>query len=107
MHKEEAIESRLVEMAKDRPRFGYQRLCVLLRKEGIVANHKRTYRLYKIGNLILRRKGRKRLAAISLEPLAQLVKANQMWAMDVVHDTLTNERKFRTLDFVDAYTREY
>src|SRR5438045_1059361 len=41
-----AIERRLVALAATRPRFGYRRLGVLLRREGYLANHKRVYRLY-------------------------------------------------------------
>lgn len=100
------VESKLVELAAKRPRFGYRRLAVLLRREGYPANHKRVYRLYKLGNLALRRKGRKRLASVARVPLAQPVRANQMWAMDFVHDTLADGRKFRTLNIVDVYTRE-
>lgn len=100
------VEAKLVELAAKRPRFGYRRLAVLLKREGYPANHKRVYRLYKQGNLALRRKGRKRLASIARVPLAQPVKANQMWAMDFVHDTLSDGRKFRTLNIVDVYTRE-
>ena len=101
-----AIETRLVELAAKRPRFGYRRLGVLLRREGYVANHKRVYRLYKQGNLALRRKRSKRLASVSRVPLAQPTRANQVWAMDFVHDTLADGRKFRTLNIVDVYTRE-
>lgn len=100
------VETRLVELAAKRPRFGYRRLAVLLRREGYPANHKRIYRLYKQGNLALRRKGRKRLASVSRVPLAQPVRANQLWAMDFVHDTLADGRKFRTLNIVDVFTRE-
>src|SRR5438876_171639 len=106
VQKEAVVQSRLVELARERPRFGYRRLGVLLRREGLVANHKQIYRLYKIGNLALRRKGRKRLASISRVPLAQPSKPNQVWAMDFVHDTLASGRKFRTLNVVDVYTRE-
>jgi putative transposase len=103
---EAAVESRLVELARERPRFGYRRLGVLLRREGLVANHKRVYRLYKMSNLALRRKSRKRLASVSRVPLAQPACPNQVWAMDFVHDMLVDGRKFRTLNIVDVYTRE-
>jgi putative transposase len=100
------VEARMLELAAKRPRFGYRRLAVLLKREGYPANHKRIYRLYKQGNLALRRKGRKRLASVSRVPLAQPVKANQVWAMDFVHDMLADGRKFRTLNVVDVFTRE-
>lgn len=106
VHKEEAVQSRLVELARERPRFGYRRLGVLLRREGLVANHKQVHRLYKLNELALRRKHRKRLASVSRVPLAQPARPNQVWAMDFVHDTLASGRKFRTLNVVDVYTRE-
>lgn len=77
---EAAVQSRLVELAKERPRFGYRRLGVLLRREGYIANHKRVYRLYKKDNLALRRKDRKRLASVSRVPLPQPNRPNQVWA---------------------------
>src|SRR5689334_10196922 len=49
------IRARLKELAKLRPRFGYKRLHVLLRREGVVANLKRVYRLYREERLMVRR----------------------------------------------------
>lgn len=87
---EKAVESRLVELAKERPRFGYRRLGVLLRREGFVTNHKRVYRLYKLGDLALRRKGRKRLASVSRAPLVQPVNQQELtkcgrWTSCMIH----------------------
>jgi putative transposase len=44
---DEALQTRLRELAAQRPRFGYRRLHVLLRRAGIVVNHKRVERLYR------------------------------------------------------------
>jgi len=101
-----AITTRLLALAALRPRFGYRRLGVLLRREGYVANHKRVYRLYRQSHLALRRRHHKRLAAFSRVPLLMPVRANQVWAMDFMQDALVNGRKFRTLNVVDVYTRE-
>jgi len=38
------IRERLKAIALERRRFGYRRLGLMLRREGIVANHKRVYR---------------------------------------------------------------
>lgn len=100
------IEKRLVALAAIRPRFGYRRLGVLLRREGYLVNHKRVYRLYQQSHLALRRKDRKRLATLRRIPRAAPVRANQLWAMDFMQDTLADGRKFRTLNVVDVYTRE-
>src|SRR5262249_62173340 len=40
------LRMRLRELAAARPRFGYRRLTILLRREGWPGNHKRGYRVY-------------------------------------------------------------
>ena len=55
------LRQRLLELAAERKRFGYQRLHVLLRREGFPVNVKRIYRLYKEEGLSVRKRIRKRL----------------------------------------------
>ncbi len=40
-----AIVQRMLELVKERPRFGYRRIWALLRREGWQVNRKRVYRL--------------------------------------------------------------
>jgi len=51
----EELRQRLRELARERPRYGYQRLWALLRREGCVVNHQRVYRLYCEEGLKLRK----------------------------------------------------
>lgn len=58
---DDALRVRMRELAAERRRFGYRRLHVLLRREGLVRNPKRTQRLYREEGLTVRkRRGRKR-----------------------------------------------
>jgi len=41
------LRSRLRELAQQRRRFGYRRLHILLRRDGITISHKKTQRLYR------------------------------------------------------------
>lgn len=59
---DEDVRDRLRALATERPRFGYRRLCVLLRREGLEINHKRVFRLYSEEGLTVRKKRRKRLS---------------------------------------------
>lgn len=59
----EGFRERMLELAAERPRFGYPRLHVLLRREGFPVSRKRTYRVYREEKLQVRRKRRKRIAA--------------------------------------------
>ncbi len=95
------------ELAQQRRRFGCPRLHVMLKREGLVVNHKRTERIYREEGLMLRkrRKSRKRGAVLRVEmPLAE--RANQRWSMDLVSDSLSGGRRFRVLTIVDDYSRE-
>ena len=51
---DEALRTRLRELAAERRRFGYRRLHVLLRREGLVLNRKRSQRLYREEGLTVR-----------------------------------------------------
>lgn len=100
------LRTRLRELAAARPRFGYQRLHLLLRRDGLVVNHKRGYRLYREERLLVRpHRGRKH-AAVPRVPLVTPTQPNERWGMDFIHDACADGRRFRCLTMVDEYTRE-
>jgi putative transposase len=96
----------LRDRAAERPRFGYRRLHVLLRRDGWHVNHKLVHRIYRDEGLAVRRKRRKRLASAArvYRPIA--TRPDQRWQMDFVSDSLADGRRFRTLNVVDSFTRE-
>lgn len=100
------VRQRLRELAEERPRWGYRTLCDLLRREGLRANHKRIYRLYKLDGLALRRRRRKKVARTRREPLELPTRPNERWSMDFMSDQLADGRRFRTLNVIDEFTRE-
>ena len=48
------LRRRIGEIAMARPRFGYQRIYILLRREGWSVNHKRVHQLYCLEGLQVR-----------------------------------------------------
>ena len=54
-----SLRERLIALAREKPRFGYRRLHMLLGREGEQVNHKRVHRIYREAGLALRRKKRK------------------------------------------------
>lgn len=101
-----ALREKLRELAHQRRRFGYRRLHILLRREGITINRKKTQRLYREEGLtVRRRKGRKRAVGARMPPPV-LALPNQRWSLDFVHDQLVTGRRFRVLNIVDDVTRE-
>ena len=100
-----AVRQELIALARQKPRYGYRRLGVLLGRRGYRVNHKRLYRIYCQEHLAVRRLKRKRLARPAV-PVATLSRANQEWSMDFVMDGLATGRALRLLTMVDNYTRE-
>lgn len=100
------LTSRMVAIAAQKRRYGYRRIHVLLRREGWLANHKRVWRLYSQAGLSVRKRRRKRIAAVERTPRPLPTGPNQSWSMDFVSDGLAYGRRFRCLNVVDDYTRE-
>jgi len=98
--------SRLRELAQQRSRFGYRRLHILLRRDGITIDRKNSQRLYREKGLTVRcRKGQRR-AVVARAPAPVLALPNQRWSLDFVHDQLATGRRFRIFDIVDNVTRK-
>lgn len=101
-----ALRRRLGELAAARKRFGYRRLYLLLRREGVVVNHKCIYRIYREEGLSLRRRKRKRVASEVRTPASAATRADEVWSLDFVSDALGPGRRLRMLTLVDTFTRE-
>ncbi|HEX4650509.1 MAG TPA: IS3 family transposase [Granulicella sp.] len=101
-----AIRERLRALAAERRRFGYRRLHILLRREGLRLNHKRLFRLYREERLGVRKRGGRKRALGSRAPMALPQGPNQRWSLDFVSDALACGRRFRVLAVVDDFTRE-
>lgn len=93
------------ELADEKRRYGVERLHVLLRREGLVINHKRTERIYREEQLSLRDKRKKKSVSRSRMISPALTGPNQKWELDFVSDQLQNGRRFKILTIVDLWDR--
>lgn len=100
------LVARLRRLAAERPRFGYRRLHVLLRRQGVDVNHKRVYRVYRDEGLAVRIRRRRRFAASPRMTLPAPTRPGERWSMDFVSDHLANGRRFRILTTVDCCSRK-
>ncbi len=101
-----ALRVRLRDLAQQRRRFGYRRLHILLLRDGVTINRKRTQRLYTEEGLTVRRRKSRRRAVGARAPLPVVARANERWSLDFVHDQLVGGRRFRVLNVMDDVTRE-
>ncbi|MCM2274395.1 MAG: IS3 family transposase, partial [Candidatus Didemnitutus sp.] len=93
--------------AEVRRRWGYRRLLVLIRRDGIPDNHKRVYRLYREERLQVRQRRRRkqRIVRGAVTPITPQ-RPNERWSLDFVHDRMVSGRSLRLLTVHDDYTRE-
>jgi putative transposase len=98
---------RIREIAMARPRFGYERIWVVLRREGWPINRKRVHRLYRLEGLQVRMRVRRRKhMALHRGPAPMPDGPRERWSMDFVHDALADGRPFRVLTVVDQWSRQ-
>jgi putative transposase len=102
-----ALRLRIRDLAHARPRFGYNRIWVLLRREGWLVNRKRVRRLYRLEGLQVRMRVRRRKhMALHRGPAPVPIGPQERWSMDFVHDQLADGRPFRVLTVVDQWSRQ-
>lgn len=102
----QALHDRIVALAGEYRRFGYRRIHIGLRREGRQVNAKRVYRLYRLADLSVRRRRRRRGVAVAREPLLRPTAPNQIWSMDFVSDQLDSGRRIKCLTIIDDFTKE-
>ena len=97
----------LLRLTDNHRNWGFGLCFLYLRNaKGCGWNHKRVYRIYKMLELNLRIKPRKRLVRKMPEPLAVPKAINVVWSMDFMHDQLSDGRCFRLFNVIDDYNRE-
>jgi len=72
----------------------------------MVVNHKRVERLYREEGLSLRKRKRRKTAAVDRVIFPAPEKPNERWSMDFVTDSTVTGRHFRILAIIDDYSRE-
>ncbi len=93
-------------MSAQYPRYGYRRIRIFLRREGLPMGVNRARRLWRQAGLQLpRRRPRRRVAASRPRPLPPRA-ANHVWAYDFVFDSCANGQQLKCLTIVDEFTRE-
>ena len=106
---DERLTKRILQFVRERPRWGYRRICQLLRRDGETINMKKMYRLWKAAGLKVPRKRRQKRAtgirgnACDVQSAAFV---HDVWTWDFVHSSTLDGRTIRLLNIVDEYTRQ-
>jgi len=105
------LVKRMNALAERHPRYGYRRVCALLRREGWAVNRKRIERLWRLeGHRVPPR--RSQASGKKAEGGAQnsawnlpASRPNDVWSYDFVGERLRSGGKLRILNVVDEFTR--
>ena len=106
---EAALRARLVELVRQRPRFGARRLHALLAREGFRVNLKRVRRLCRIEGFKVPRKPRKKLAkgtAANACHVSPPTRPNEVWTWDFTFARTASGSTVKMLSIIDEHTRE-
>jgi putative transposase len=87
------------------PRYGYRRVRIFLRREGMAMSPGRAERLWRKAKLQLPQKRPRKRAASRPRPLPPMA-ANHVWAYDFVFDACANRQSLKCLTIVDEFTHE-
>jgi transposase InsO family protein len=102
----QVLRERIVDMAHRHRRYGYRMIHLRLRHEGWAVNVKRVRRLYRLENLMVRRRKRKKVTFGERQPLLRPSRRNEVWSVDFVFDRLADGRSLKCLTVVDDCTHE-
>jgi len=103
----EQIADWLVRLTHNQRNWGFGLCYLFLRNvKGLPWNHKRVYRIYRLLELNLRIKPKRRLVREVPQPLAVPEAINQVWSMDFMHDNLNDGRQYRLFNVLDDFNRE-
>ena len=101
-----ALRAQIVALAQRHRRYGVGMIYLKLRQAAELVNYKRVERLYRLEQLHIRRRRRKKLIAAERHPLLRPALANEVWSMDFVFDRVATGRTLKCLTVVDDATHE-
>jgi len=101
-----ALRARIVALAQRHRRYGVGMIHLKLRQAGERVNYKRVERLYRLEELHIRRRRRKKIPVADRQPLIRPGRANEVWSMDFVFDRIGTGRMLKLLVITDDATHE-
>jgi putative transposase len=90
----------------ERPKRGFPKIFNAIRRKQFMWNRKKVYRVYKENKFQLKYRRRQRLDVLERKPMPVSNRANEVWSIDFMSDSLSNGRKFRTFNVLDDFNRE-
>ena len=104
---DQSIQQALTDMVMRHPSIGFRQSFEQFRADRRGWNHKRVKRVYREMKLNIRRRAKRRLPERVKQPLVVPAEINHTWSIDFISDSLVDGRKFRVLNVMDDFNREW
>ena len=104
-----ALMQRIITLSRENPRYGYRRVCALLRREGWAVNKKRVQRLWREAGLSVPATQQKRRRPGSSHNSCARRRAEytgHIWSYDFAMDSTEDGRRVKVMPVVEEYSRE-
>jgi putative transposase len=107
MKRDSEIKDHIREIALKYPSYGYRRITAVIRRQGIILNHKRLYRLYRMMGLqrAPHNSNRRHSKARKTFTPTEALYPGHVWSVDFIHDCLTTGRQFKVFNILDVFSR--
>ena len=93
-------------LAEERPRFGWRRLIVMVRRGMVGIGESRFRRIYRQLDLQVRPRKKRKVRYVRGTSISAVARPDERWSIDFMHDRLATGRSIRTMNVVDDFTRE-
>jgi putative transposase len=94
------------EIVQTRICYGYQRIHIMLRREGWAVSNNLVYRLYHEESLLQSKRPRRRKMVVHRKARYAPMRPNEVWSLEFIHDQLSKGDKLEALTVVDVFAHE-
>ena len=97
---------RMSRLAAERPRWGWRRLLIMVRRDGFTIGERAFRRIYRTLGLHVVRTRKRNARYVRGNVIEPVMQPNERWSMDFMHARLSPLRSYRLLNIVDDCTSE-
>ena len=104
---DQEIVKAILAIKRKHPYYGIPRVLASLRRQGLIVNGKRVYRILTVLNLLVKR--RRKLKKLFLPPRGKMpesTRIGEVWSMDFVFDRLQDGSPYRCFTIIDNLSRQ-